>query len=156
VSTSALLTGEPVEPPAPALLAPLIPAPRPARSRHAPGTTSAAATKESPRPPARADDAPAKPVGAPADDGEELRLLSRAHSALALDPAFALTLAHEHRRRFPSGSMDQEREVIAVSALMALGRVDDARQAADRFARDHAGSAYVARIRAIVTPRTSP
>ena len=140
MSASIPLTGEPVEPPAAALLAPLIAAPRPAiapaRPRHAPANTGAAAIKEPARTPAHpaADDAPvAKPVGTPADDSEELRLLSRAHSALALDPAFALTLAHEHRRRFPSGSMDQEREVIAVSALMALGRVDDARQAADRF-----------------------
>ncbi len=147
----------PIAQPTPALAA--RPALASTRPKHASGVAGPPASKESPRTPAypAAAHVPAAATpGAATDDGEELRLLGRAHSALAVDPAFALTLVREHRRRFPSGSMDQEREVIAVSALMALGRVDEARQAGDRFARDHAGSAYVARIRAIVTPGTSP
>ena len=165
VTASARFTVEPAEAPTPVAIAQPAPAPAPrpalatTRPKRASGTASPVAIKDSPRTPehpAAADVVAAKPAGAAADDGEELRLLARAHSALAVDPAFALTLVHEHRRRVPSGSMDQEREVIAVSALMALGRFDEARQAADRFAHDHAGSAYAARIRAIVTPRTSP
>jgi len=46
--------------------------------------------------------------------------------------------------------MDQEREVIAVTALVDLGRVPDARLRAERFAREHAGSAYVGRIQRIL------
>jgi hypothetical protein len=165
VTTSARFTVEPAEEPAALAIAQPAPAPAPrlatTRPKRGSGIASPAAIKDSPRVgahPAAADVADAtKPVSAPpTDDGEELRLLARAHSALAVDPAFALTLVHEHRRRFPSGSMDQEREVIAVSALMALGRFDEARQAANRFAHDHAGSAYAARIRAIVTPGSSP
>jgi hypothetical protein len=85
------------------------------------------------------------------DETEELRLLARAQRALALDPAFALTLAHEHQRRFPGGSMDQEREVIAVNALLNLGRAGEARERAERFARDHAGSAYATRMQSILS-----
>jgi hypothetical protein len=83
-------------------------------------------------------------------ESEELRLLARAQKALTLDPPFALTLAHEHQRRYPSGSMDQEREVIAVSALVKLGRTAEARERAERFSRDHAGSAYAARMQSIL------
>jgi len=101
--------------------------------------------------PPTAEPAPAPPTAAvPDDETEELRLLARAQKALALDPAFALTLAHEHRRRFPTGSMDQEREVIAVNALVNLGRTGEARERAERFARDHAGSAYTARMQSIL------
>jgi hypothetical protein len=84
------------------------------------------------------------------DDGDELRLLARARRALADDPRLALSLAREHERRFPGGAMDQEREVIAVTALADLGEEAEARQRAERFAREHAGSAYLERIRAIV------
>ena len=46
--------------------------------------------------------------------------------------------------------MDQEREVIAVNALVNLGRTGEARERAERFARDHAGSAYAARMQSIL------
>jgi hypothetical protein len=137
---------------------PAVVAPEPAISRapagHPRRTVSAAVTPASHAravaPPA-AEPAPATPTAAGRDDEtEELRLLARAQKALAIDPAFALTLAHEHRRRFPTGSMDQEREVIAVNALVNLGRTAEARERAERFARDHAGSAYTARMQSIL------
>jgi hypothetical protein len=90
------------------------------------------------------------PSPAATDDGEELRLLARAHRALAGDPALALTLAAEHERRFPLPSMDQEREIITITALVDLGRTAEARQRAERFAREHPGSAYVGRIQTIL------
>jgi hypothetical protein len=90
-----------------------------------------------------------------ADEGEELRLLARAQHVLAADPAQALALAAEHERRFPVSAMDQERDVIAVTALLGLGRSTEARRRADRFAREHPGSAYSARIRSIVLPTST-
>jgi hypothetical protein len=94
---------------------------------------------------ARADIAAAAAAGSP-DDVAELQLLSRARRALAADPALALALADEHQRRFSSGSMEQEREVIAVDALVGLGRLAEARRRGERLAREHAGSPYVPRI----------
>jgi hypothetical protein len=46
--------------------------------------------------------------------------------------------------------MGEEREVIAVNALVNLGRTVEARERAERFARDHAGSAYAARMQSIL------
>jgi hypothetical protein len=81
---------------------------------------------------------------APRDD--ELALLERAERSLATAPAVSLSLADAHERLFPSGSMEEEREVIAVSALARLGRQREARARADLFAREHSGSAYTMRI----------
>jgi hypothetical protein len=86
----------------------------------------------------------AQAVGA--SSGDELELLERADRALATDPAEALSLAESHAKLFPSGSMAEEREVIAVSALERLGRDREARTRADRFMRMHAGNAYALRI----------
>jgi uncharacterized protein (DUF1800 family) len=56
----------------------------------------------------------------------------------------------EHARRFPSSSLDQERELIAVTALVQLGRTAEAQRLARRFADQHPGSAYVGRIENIL------
>ena len=85
-------------------------------------------------------------------DGE-IALLERANRALTMSPALALSLIEEHEHRFPSSPMDQERELIAVTALVRLGRVADARQLAEHFAQRHPGSAYVGRIQSILEPR---
>ena len=109
-----------------------------------------AAVASAPPPP----DADALRAPVAADDGEELRLLARAHRALPADPALALALAAEHQRRFPNGSMDQEREIIrGHGAGRFLGRTPEARLRAERFARDHADSAYVGRIRSILAAK---
>jgi hypothetical protein len=86
---------------------------------------------------------------------DELELLERADRALATAPALALSLAESHARRFPNGAMEEEREVIAVSALARLGRQGDARARADRFLRAHAGSAYALRIQRALAQRGS-
>ena len=86
---------------------------------------------------------------------EEIPLLERAHRALSGTPAVALRLATEHARRFPSSSLDQERELIAVTALVDLGRTAEARRLARRFAYEHPGSAYVGRIENILREHPS-
>jgi len=87
------------------------------------------------------------------DEDEEVALLERANRALAKSPALALTLAEEHARRFPASGMDQEREVIAITALVDLGQRSEAQKRAGRFSRAHAGSVYQARIDKALAPR---
>jgi len=121
----------------------------------APGPTTAAGLVGTGAAPAPTEPpATEAPSAMPArDDDDELRLLARAHRVLSSDPALALALAAEHGRRFPAGAMDQEREMIAVTALVGLGRIAEARLRAEGFARDHAGSAYIDRIRSVVGQR---
>lgn len=60
------------------------------------------------------------------DPQAELTILNRAQDALAQAPRRALTLAEDHARAFPRGVFAQEREVIAIEALIKLQRSDDA------------------------------
>lgn len=90
----------------------------------------------------------AAPAPAAADD--EMLLLRRATQALAATPAQALALTDEHLRRFPDGALDEERELIAIRALAALGRPADARKRAELFARNHAGSVYGKQVEAAI------
>lgn len=84
---------------------------------------------------------------------EEFSLLERANRALGQSPALALTLADEHARRFPASEMDQEREVIAITALVDLGQRIEAQKRAGHFSLTHVGSVYQARIDKALTPR---
>jgi hypothetical protein len=86
----------------------------------------------------------------PGDAETEIELLLRAQQSLPLHPAAALAAAEEHRRRFPGGGLAQEREVIAVSALVALGRRDEAQVLAKRFAESYPRSAHRAGIEALL------
>jgi hypothetical protein len=82
----------------------------------------------------------------------ELALLERAARSLAAAPAVALALTENHERLFPTGAMVEEREVIAVSALVRLGRPGEARARADLFSRQYSDSAYAIRIQRALTP----
>lgn len=101
---------------------------------------------------------PREPAAPPApafetDPSAELELIRAAQAALGASPAHALELASEHRRRFgPSGTLAQEREVVAIDALSRLDRGDAARQRADRFHTRWPRSAHGRRIDVIVTP----
>ena len=83
---------------------------------------------------------------------EELSLLARANRALVKSPALALTLADEHTRRFPGSGMDQERELIAITALIDLGQIREAQRRAAEFTRIHPGSLYQSRIDKALAP----
>jgi hypothetical protein len=84
-------------------------------------------------------------AGAP-DPHEEVALLARARSALATDPAEALALTGEHERTFSRGALAQEREVIAIDALLRLGRRAEARARVDRFHRLYPESTHGRRV----------
>jgi hypothetical protein len=64
----------------------------------------------------------------------ERAILDVARSALARgDGAHALEAADRHGRAFPRGQMAEEREAIAVQALVKLERLDEARARGTRF-----------------------
>lgn len=72
----------------------------------------------------------------------ELELLRAARLALKSSPAEALRLAEQHRSVYPSGKLTQERELIAISALVALGRRTSALSRAGGFERAFPTSPY--------------
>jgi hypothetical protein len=65
---------------------------------------------------------------------DERTLLDRARGAIEReDGAAALAATAEHARKYPGGIFVQEREAIAVRALVLLGRTDEARASVARF-----------------------
>jgi len=83
------------------------------------------------------------------DDGvlREARLVARARRALGRDPAAALALAEEAERDFPQGQLVEERRAIAIRALVALGRTDEATRRADPFLATYGRGAHAAAVR---------
>jgi hypothetical protein len=96
--------------------------------------------------------ASASASAAPAHD-DETALLVQAHQALAADPTRALTLVQEHSRRFPGSSMDEERDLIAVTALVNLDRMFEARGLAERFSDRHPFSTYAEKVKSLVASK---
>ena len=80
----------------------------------------------------------------------ELSLIDRAQHALRDDPRRALQLVQEHAGRFPNQLLEQEREVVAVAALVKLGRKSEAAARAQRFIDRFPRSAHLIRMRATV------
>ncbi|HEY3236112.1 MAG TPA: hypothetical protein VGJ84_15450 [Polyangiaceae bacterium] len=80
----------------------------------------------------------------------ETRLLAQAQAALGSGPARALQLAYAHARLFPNGVLTQEREVIAIQALVRLGRMEEARRRAQAFELRFPGSAHQQKVQALV------
>jgi hypothetical protein len=80
-------------------------------------------------------------ASAPDQIAEERELLDAARRALEQeDGATALAATAEHARKYPLGALVQEREAIAVRALVLLGRMEEARTQVDRFREHFPGS----------------
>ncbi|MET0410142.1 MAG: hypothetical protein ABW217_02550 [Polyangiaceae bacterium] len=60
-------------------------------------------------------------------------------------------LTREHERRFPRGSLRQEREVIAIEALKRVGAGRAAGEKASEFEQRYRGSVHQGRVRESVT-----
>lgn len=82
----------------------------------------------------------------------ESLLLQRARDALAKDPARALAIVERHRAVYPRGMLSQERELLALKALTALGRPADARTRAAAFVTAYPSSAYRDRVESLARP----
>lgn len=76
----------------------------------------------------------------------ELALIRAAKQLRDRDPEAALAQLELHERRFPSGSLAPEREVIRVELLCALGRHRAAAQARASFLDQHGESPLRARV----------
>jgi len=79
--------------------------------------------------------------GAPSELSRERALLdlARAHAARG-EPALSLQQAERHRAQFPRGKLAEEREALAIRALLALGRNAEARTRAQDFHSAHPDS----------------
>jgi len=88
--------------------------------------------------------------GAP-DATTEMELLGAAHQALrAGTPQRALDLAREHETRFRSGTLVQEREAIAIEALVRLRRAAQAARRLDAFVQRFPTSSYRKRLENLI------
>ncbi|HEX6241232.1 MAG TPA: hypothetical protein VFZ61_10080, partial [Polyangiales bacterium] len=99
-----------------------------------------------PTPPRRAQVTPERA----ADPAAELSLLERARRVLAHDPGRTLSLTDEHKRTFRPGLFAEERELLAIEALVGLERRDAAGRRARDFTRRHPNSVHAHRLQTIL------
>ncbi|MFT3840829.1 MAG: hypothetical protein QM723_27820 [Myxococcaceae bacterium] len=86
---------------------------------------------------------PAEPVS----PEQEAELLTRAMGASQQSQwAEALAAAEQHARKFPNGSLAQEREMIAIESLLRLGRRADAERRAEKFRKAWPTSTHLVRL----------
>jgi outer membrane protein assembly factor BamD (BamD/ComL family) len=77
----------------------------------------------------------------------EIELLRRAQVALQSRPREAFQLTQEHRRLYPAGEFAQERDALAIQALMRVGDTEKARDLATSFIRSYPSSPHAHRFR---------
>jgi hypothetical protein len=80
----------------------------------------------------------------------ELGLLAEARRVLRSTPAQTLRLTNQHRDRFDRGALVEEREVLAIEALVRLSRRSQAVARAERFRRSYPRSIHTTRVSAIL------
>jgi hypothetical protein len=76
----------------------------------------------------------------------EMEELAKAKQALTSDPAEALALAEAGNRKFPGGLFREERDHVRLLALIALGRLDEARRLAAPYLKAHPNSPFARRV----------
>jgi hypothetical protein len=86
---------------------------------------------------AAASNAPARPA---ASEGAEIDLLARAHEALRARPAETLALCQKHQAEFANGRFTQEREALAIEALLYLRRRGEAERRWSEFQQRYPAS----------------
>jgi TolA-binding protein len=77
----------------------------------------------------------------------EVTLLRNAQVALQSRPREAFQLTQQHRRLYPAGEFAQERDALAIQALMRAGETDQARELAQAFIRAYPTSPHAHRFR---------
>jgi hypothetical protein len=116
------------------------------------GSSAEAAPNASPPTEAPPTAAGADVASVAKDDRSETDLLESARNRLSANPGDALSLTQQHAARFPRGALSQERELLAIQALLALGRADEARARRDHFLAAYPGSAHKRRLDALFAP----
>ncbi|WP_438000781.1 hypothetical protein WMF26_14155 [Sorangium sp. So ce185] len=128
------------------------PAPEPAPAPAAEPAPAPVARREAPR---NARPAAPTPDAIAAVDNDDLvresNLVDKSRAALAQDPAAALAALARHEADFPKGRLAEEREFIAIRALMRLGRADEARARAAAFVARYPSSSFAEPVRRIVS-----
>jgi outer membrane biosynthesis protein TonB len=82
---------------------------------------------------------------------QEAELLTRALGASKQSQwSEALAAAEQHARKFPNGSLAQEREMIAIESLLKLGRRAEAERRADRFRKAWPTSTHLVRLNSLM------
>lgn len=131
--------------PVPSEVVQVEPAPMPSEPK--PSTRRKGATGD--RPSTSSENAGSADAGSAAVDSvlREAKLVAKARSNLTRDPARALALAEEAERDFPEGQLVEERRAIAIRALVALGRLDEAQRRAEPFLAEYGRGAHAAAVR---------
>jgi predicted acylesterase/phospholipase RssA len=94
-----------------------------------------------------------QPPAPPQHEDAELALLQRAMSASQRgDAQAALATALEHASTYPNSALAQEREVIAIEALVTLGRPAEAKARVAEFRAKWPTSSHLLRIEQLVSP----
>lgn len=116
----------------------------------APGDVAPGAARPAARGAARrrttSTDEPAVAAVGKLDAAAELAILNQAQDALSQAPRRALTLAGDHERAYPRGVFAQEREVIAIEALIKLQRSDEATKRGREFLSTFPSSTHAPRV----------
>jgi hypothetical protein len=121
-----------------------------ARAKSAPTRATPRTTAATPRT-STADRSMQRGTQAPrvvdANAPSEVELLRRARSVLGARPREAFALTEEHRRQYPAGTFAQERDALAIEALLRAGDRGTARDLAERFIEKHPSSPHAHRFR---------
>jgi hypothetical protein len=150
----------PPSPPPSVATAVVEPAPAPALNAPAAPTSGSQARsrRDLPAPPATAP-TPAAASTASVSHGlaEERTLLDAARAAVEReDGPGALAATEEHARKYPGGVLAQEREAIAVRALLLLGRIAEARARVSRFQASFPDSLLLPALESSVEAASAP
>lgn len=129
----------------------------PALQRRGPDAPATRASRGVSRAPA-ASDAPVAAPEAPSAASTststllaEVAALADARRALASgDAAESLRLLDVHDRRFDPPALSAEATILRIEALVAVGRIDEARGLATRFVTAHPDSPYAQRVASLV------
>jgi hypothetical protein len=86
----------------------------------------------------------------------EIALLAQIKAVIDRAPARALRLAEQGQRRFGHGYLHHEREGLAIVALQALGRRDEAQARASAYLARYPHSPMSDRVRALIVQGATP
>ncbi|HMJ10048.1 MAG TPA: hypothetical protein VK524_01520 [Polyangiaceae bacterium] len=143
--------------------APALPVAPPSRRGVKSAASAFGATpRASPPPATRTRPTKSAPAAARPHPEREIELLQRAQAALDADPATTLALAREHLRAHPDGVFAQERELLAIEALLKLRQRARAVERAQAFVQRFPASPHGRRVRALLershsrVPATTP
>ena len=105
-------------------------------------TTEPPSLEAPPPPPEPAAQRRPRPRPDAVEAPSEIELLSRARAELAAHPRVTLRLCADHEALHPDGVLREEREVLAIDALLATGAHPQAEARAARFAREFPRSVH--------------